>query len=171
MSELENVISVMARSRFRRPDSTSLSTAKLKFSTLPSTSNVGLVSCRCLAEPRRSSAVAARIERGGYLPADLPVLRQITVIVSRCLLGGFAFFDELLPSGHLHAATGDLAGQLDLSGASSCATDSRGCGTLCKSGFPFTITCVVHNVLSSSRPNTSQAACAVAKRTADSRHP
>ena len=33
------------------------------------------------------------------------------------ILGGFAIFYELFSSGHLHAATGDLSGHLNLSGA------------------------------------------------------
>jgi len=39
------------------------------------------------------------------------------LVVTRSVLCGFAFFDELFSSGHMHATTGELSGHLDLSGA------------------------------------------------------
>jgi len=52
-----------------------------------------------------------------WIEPDLPVLRQTILAVSHLMLCSFAFFDELFPSGHKHAATGELAGHLDFRSA------------------------------------------------------
>jgi hypothetical protein len=51
---------------------------------------------------------------------DLKLVFQENVRFQPCLIrvasGSFAFFDELLPSGHVHPTTGDLVWQFDLCG-------------------------------------------------------